>query len=87
MATPSGTLVQLGAYKSQAEAESNWAEDFKKILRRIAGQAALYRARRFGGKGVFYRLQLAPFVSSKEAEDFCVDLVSESQGCFPAKGK
>ncbi len=38
-------------------------------------------------KGTFYRLQVGPFASGKEAEQYCFSLVSAGQGCILAHGK
>jgi hypothetical protein len=86
-APPAGIRVQLGAYKSQGEAESNWARIAHKFSDDMADKQHYIVRADLGGKGVFYRLQLAPFPSSGDAEQFCLDFVSAGQGCIVAQGK
>lgn len=84
---PEGARAQLGAFKSQAEAETQWKKIAKKFASDVKGKDHYIVRADLGAKGVFYRLQVAPFGSSPEVEKFCVSLVSDGQGCFPAKGK
>lgn len=84
---PAGARAQLGAFKSQAEAEGEWKKIAKKFASDI-GEKNHYIVRAdLGSKGTYYRLQLAPFDSSSDVEEFCLTLVGEGQGCFLAKGK
>jgi hypothetical protein len=84
---PPGPRVQLGAYKSQAEADSNWRKISTKFSDEVRGKQHFVVRVDLGKKGVYYRLQLAPFGSSHAAEEFCLDFVSAGQGCILAKGK
>jgi hypothetical protein len=86
-ALPSGARVQLGAYKSQSEAEKNWSRISGKFAEDLSGKKHYIVRVDLGKKGVYYRLQLAPFSSARDAESFCLDIVSGGQGCILAKGK
>jgi hypothetical protein len=84
---PAGTRVQLGAYKSQGEAESNWNKIARQFEDDVKGKQHYVVRADLGSKGVYYRLQMAPFASSADAEQFCLDFVSAGQGCIVTKGK
>lgn len=84
---PSGTRIQLGAYKSQAEADKNWTHIAGKFASEVKSKQHYVVRADLGSKGVYYRLQVAPFASPKDAEQFCLDFVSAGQGCMVAKGK
>jgi hypothetical protein len=82
-----GVRVQLGAYKTDAEANKDWVKISKIFADELQGKEHFIVKIQIPNKGIFYRLQLAPFASPKEAEQFCLGLVSEGQGCFTAKAK
>lgn len=79
--------VQLGAFKSEAEASGQWKKIEKKFSGEVSGKQHYIVRADLGAKGIFYRLQVAPFDSSKDAERYCMSFVSEGQGCMPVKGK
>lgn len=79
--------AQLGAYKSEAEAEGQWKKIVKKFASEVRGKEHYVVRVDLGAKGVFYRLQVGSFASPKDAESFCVDLVSEGQSCIMARSK
>ncbi len=79
--------VQLGAFKSEAEASGQWKKIEKKFSSELSGKQHYIVRADLGAKGVYYRLQIAPFDSSKDADRYCVSFVSEGQGCMPVKGK
>ena len=82
-----GARAQLGAYKSESEAKSNWAKLSKQFATEIGSKEHYIIRADLGEKGVYYRLQVAPFASAKEAEQFCLTFVSAGQNCFLAKAK
>lgn len=82
-----GARVQLGAFKSEAEAAGQWKKIEKKFSSEVSGKQHYVVRADLGAKGIYYRLQLAPFDSSKEADRYCLSFVSEGQGCMPVKGK
>lgn len=84
---PAGVRAQLGAYKSQAEADGQWKKISRKFAGEIGGKNHYVIRADLGVRGVYYRLQLAPFSSSKEVEKFCLSLVGDGQDCFLARGK
>jgi cell division septation protein DedD len=84
---PAGVRVQLGAYKSQGEADGRWAKISQQFSDDLKGKQHYVMRADLGKKGVYYRLQVMPFASGKEADEFCLDFVSAGQPCFPTKGK
>lgn len=86
-APPAGVRVQLGAYKSQVEAESNWTKIAREFADEVKDKQHYVLRADLGDKGIFYRLQLAPFDNSEAADQFCIDFVSAGQGCIATKGK
>lgn len=82
-----GARVQLSASKSEAEAKTTWTRIAKKFANDVQGKEHYILRADLGSKGVFYRLQMGPFSSTKAAEEFCFSLVSQGQGCIVAHTK
>lgn len=82
-----GARIQLGAYKSQGEANKNWDKISSKYSDTLSNKDHFVLRVDLGDKGVFYRLQMGPFVSVKEANLFCQNLVKQGQQCFLARSK
>ncbi len=78
--------IQLGALRSEAEAEKIWAKIASQFADEMGGKQHYIVRVTVNGK-VFYRLQAAPFSTAQEAESLCVTMVASGQGCFLAKGK
>ena len=76
----SGVVVQLGAFNKREFVAGAWT--------RVAGQHAKLRnyvpvtARYDGANGVFYRLSVKGFASSREAIDLCQGLKRAGAKCF-----
>ena len=79
-ATSTGKVkVQLGAYKSEAEAKAEWAKMQKKYSG-LAGRTPTIVKADLGEKGVFYRLRTGNFGTANEAKLFCATL--KGQACI-----
>jgi len=76
--------IQLGAYKTEAEARKDWKVKVQKF-NELSDKHDYIVKISIEGKGTFYRLQVGGFSSPKAAEKFCVNLVSENQACLLAK--
>jgi len=73
-------LVQLGAYRSEAEAKA----DFIKIQKKnpaLAGKAVVINRADLGDKGIFYRLR----VGTDDAKALCAKLADTKQACMAVK--
>ena len=79
-----GLVLQIGSYKSEAEAMDSWraykashaaAADFEPDIK----QAEL------PGKGTWFRLRIGSFASAAAANSLCAKLKASGGACFPAK--
>ena len=76
--------IQLGAFKSEAEAQADWAKIEKKIGG-TSGHAMNVERADLGAKGVYYRLQLKGYASMADAKTACSKISASGQGCYPVK--
>ena len=86
-ATPSasgGGLLQIGAYKSEADANAAWNTYKAKHASLLAGNSPNIKQVDLGAKGTWYRLRVD--AGSKDAATaLCDKLKTEGGICFPAK--
>jgi cell division protein FtsN len=76
--------LQIGAYKSQDEAEGAWkAYKFKHPS--ASGYSEDVRKADLGDKGVWYRLRIGPFPEKAAANDACDKLKADGGACMLAK--
>lgn len=78
-------LLQIGAYKSQAEADAAWNAYKVKHAALLAGYSPNVVQADLGDKGVWYRLRIAGFSSKDVAEGLCDRLKADGGGCFLGK--
>ncbi|MCI5050380.1 MAG: SPOR domain-containing protein [Rickettsiales bacterium] len=76
--------LQLAAFRSNAEAESNWAR-ISKAHSVLSGMPHDVQRADLGAKGVFYRLRVSGFSSKQDAINACAKLKAAKQGCFYTK--
>lgn len=77
-------VLQIGAYKSQAEADSAWhAYQSKHPI--TGGYNSDVKQVDLGDKGVWYRLRIGSFADKDAAAAFCDKLKADGAGCFPTK--
>jgi cell division protein FtsN len=77
-------VLQIGAYKSEAEARAAWrAYESKHPL--VGGYEPDIRKADLAGKGTWYRLRIGSFANSAEAGTLCEKLKADGATCFPAK--
>jgi cell division protein FtsN len=85
-AASSGAFVlQIGAYKSQADAEGAWQAYKAKHATLLAGYNSDVKQVDLGDKGVWYRLRVGSFPDKDVAGAFCDRLKADGGACFPAK--
>ena len=79
-----GPEVQLGAWRSQAEAEAGW----DKARARVPGILGSLRPHivtvELPGRGLYYRLRVSPVGQSQKA--LCDSLVAAGLACIPIRG-
>lgn len=83
-ATGGAYVLQIGAYKSEAEANAAW----KAYQRRhpiVGGYTPDIKRVDLGAKGVWYRLRIGSFTDRAGASALCAKLKADGGGCFPAK--
>ena len=78
-------LLQIGAYKSQADAEAAWTALHKKHAGLLAGLNPDIVQVDLGDKGTWYRLRVASFAGKDAASTLCGKLKAEGGNCFVAK--
>ena len=76
--------VQIGAYKSLAEANSGWTALKTKHGVLLAGLSPDVQKADLGDKGTWFRLRVVGFSDHKVASDICKALKADATGCFLA---
>jgi cell division protein FtsN len=82
---PGGYVLQIGAYKSQAEADAAWKTYQSKHAATLAGYSPDVKMVDLGEKGTWYRLRVSSFADKNAAAALCAKLTAEGGACFPAK--
>jgi cell division protein FtsN len=75
-------LVQIGAFKSQEEADGQWAKLQGKLGGYLDGKSNDVERADLGDKGVYYRLRVGPFASSGDAKTYCAGLKERGTDCL-----
>ena len=83
-ASAGSVALQIGAYKSEEEANASWSTFSHKHPMATAYQMEVRKVD-LGAKGVWYRLRLGSFVDKTEAGAFCDKLKADGGTCFLAK--
>ena len=74
--------LQLGAFRSAQEADSNWARIGKANAELVKGRGHKVVRSDLGEKGVYYRLRMTGFESAAQAKALCEQLKANNQSCF-----
>ena len=83
---PGTSLAQIGAFDDPETARGEWAaveEDFAALM---AGKSRVIEPAESGGR-TFYRLRVAGFDDSADAQRFCAALLAEGTACIPAQAR
>jgi cell division protein FtsN len=75
--------IQLGAYKSQAEADSNWARISRKYVSALDGKSHIV-VKADLPNGTYYRLRASGYASPEAAKQACSALSAQGQASFYA---
>lgn len=79
----SGThLVQVGAFRSEGEADGQWSKMQGKLGAFLDGKAKDVEVADLGAKGVYYRLRVGPFASADAAKTWCAGLKERGTDCL-----
>lgn len=77
-------VLQIGAYKSQSEANAAW-DVYKTKHPMVRGYESDVKQVDLGAKGLWYRLRIASFADKGAAVSFCEKLKAGGGTCFLAK--
>ena len=77
--------LQVGAYKSQSDADGAWKSYQAKHAALLSGFGPNVQKADLGDKGVWYRLRVGSFADKDAAAAMCDRLKAEGATCFPAK--
>lgn len=80
------SMVQIGAFDSDALAKGEWGRVSGKFGALFAGKSRVVQEAQSGGR-TFWRLRAAGFASKDEARRFCAALIAEGVDCIPAVAK
>lgn len=75
-------LVQIGAFRSQAEADGQWSKLQGKLGDYLDGKSQDVERADLGDKGTFYRLRVGPFASADDAKSYCAGLKERGTDCL-----
>ena len=78
-------VLQIGAYKSQADANTAWATYKTKHSALLDGYSPDIQQADLGEKGTWYRLRIAGFPSKDVATGLCDRLKADGGNCFLGK--
>ncbi|HVZ90414.1 MAG TPA: SPOR domain-containing protein [Rhizomicrobium sp.] len=78
-------VLQIGAYKTEAEASAAWQRYQAKHAATLTGYSQDVKMVDLGAKGVWYRLRVGSFPDKQSAMALCNKLEAEGGACFPAK--
>jgi cell division septation protein DedD len=83
-ASSGGYELQIGAYKSQEDADAAWKAYTSKHPSAASYSEDVHKAD-LGDKGIWYRLRIGPFSGKAAANDACDKLKADGGACMLAK--
>lgn len=75
-------VVQIGAFRSEAEANAQWDKYRAKFPDLAAKTSKDIERADLGAKGIYYRLRVGPFSSKDAASEQCKLMSAAGMGCF-----
>ena len=84
-ASTGGLHIQLGAFRSEAEAKKEWKKLQGKFKTSLSPLSMVVQKVELPDKGTMYRLQAGPLKSRDDGRTLCKRLVDAGQGCFVVK--
>lgn len=75
-------LVQVGAFRSQGEADGQWTKMQGKLGAFLDGKGKDVEVADLGAKGTYYRLRVGPFASADDARTYCAGLKERGTDCL-----
>src|SRR5439155_17983995 len=83
-ASSTGAQIQLGAWRSAAEAHAGWAQAKARAAGVLDGLSPRVLVANLPGKGRYFRLRVRPGASQSGAE-FCARLAARAVACLPVR--
>ena len=80
-----GWVVQIGSFRTEAEAESAWVNFITGYSDIAAGASPDIQSAEIEGRGTYHRLRIAAFVGRDEASAFCAALQGRGQDCYATR--
>jgi hypothetical protein len=80
-----GFVLQIGSYKSQADAEAAWKTYQAKHAALLSGYSDNIQQADLGEKGTWYRLRIAGFADKEVAGALCDRLKADGGACIPGR--
>jgi cell division protein FtsN len=77
-------VLQIGAYKSEDEANAAW-KSYQSKHPLVGGYESDIKKVDLGDKGTWYRLRIKSFSDKTEAGNFCAKLKADGGDCIPSK--
>ncbi|HEX4027048.1 MAG TPA: SPOR domain-containing protein [Rhizomicrobium sp.] len=84
-AASGGYVLQIGAYKSQADAETAWKVYKAKHVALLSGYSDDVQQADLGEKGTWYRLRISGFADKDMAASLCDRLKADGGVCIPGR--
>ena len=75
-------VVQVGAFRSDAEAMAQWSRLQSRLGDYLNGKTQHVERADLGERGVYHRLRIGPFGSSNDANTYCAGLKERGQDCL-----
>ena len=75
-------VVQVGAFRSDGEAQNQWSRIQVKMGDYVDGKTIDVERADLGDRGVYHRLRIGPFASADEAKTYCAGLKERGQDCL-----
>jgi hypothetical protein len=84
-ASGGGYAVQVSSQRNEKEVQSSFRELQAKYPNLLGGREPMVRRADLGGKGVYYRTMVGPFVSAEQANELCSNLKAAGGNCIVQK--
>jgi len=84
-AASGGWVVQIGSFRDQARAQTEWAATQRKHPTVLAGATADIQRADLGDRGIWYRLRAATYATKGAADTACASLKAAGTDCLVRK--
>ena len=78
-------VVQVGSFRSEAEAMADWSRMQTQFDDLLAGKTFDIQTADLGERGVYYRLRVGPFAGNDNAQAYCRTLTARGKACLAVR--